>query len=47
MGVAYPGASPGQVEREGVDRVEERLAALGGIDEMRALATDAFAQLTV
>lgn len=43
--VPYPGASPGQVEREVVDRLEEQFNAISGIDEIRSTSTDGFAQI--
>ncbi len=43
--VPYPGASPGQVEREVVDRMEEQFNAISGIDEIRSISTDGFAQI--
>ena len=45
--VPYPGASPGQVEREVVDRMEERFNAISGIDEMQSFSTDGFAQILI
>ena len=47
VGVAYPGASPQQVEREIVDRLEEQFSALAGIDAIRSTASDGFAQIVV
>jgi hydrophobic/amphiphilic exporter-1 (mainly G- bacteria), HAE1 family len=47
VGIAYPGASPDQVEREVVDRIEDRLAGISGIDELRSTSTDGFAQIIV
>jgi HAE1 family hydrophobic/amphiphilic exporter-1 len=47
VAVAYPGASPEQVEREVVDRIENRIAAISGLDEMRSTSTDGFAQIIV
>jgi len=45
--VPYPGASPGQVEREVVDRMEEQFNAISGIDEITSKSTDGFAQITL
>src|SRR3954462_13604586 len=45
IGIAYPGASPDQVEREVVDRVEDRIAAISGLDILRSTSTDGFAQI--
>jgi HAE1 family hydrophobic/amphiphilic exporter-1 len=47
VAVPYPGASPGQVEREVVDRMEEQFNAISGIDEIQSTSTDGFAQITV
>ncbi len=47
VGVVYPGASPEQVEREVVDRIEDRVAAISGLDKLNSTATDGFAQIVV
>ncbi|MBV9881090.1 MAG: efflux RND transporter permease subunit [Gemmatirosa sp.] len=47
VGIAYPGASPDQVEREVVDRIEDRIAGISGLDELRSTSTDGFAQIIV
>src|ERR687889_2798966 len=47
IGIAYPGASPDQVEREVVDRIEDRVAGIAGLDELRSSSTDGFAQIIV
>jgi len=47
VGVAYPGASPDQVEREVVDRIEDRISAISGLDELHSTSTDGFAQIVV
>ncbi len=47
VAVPYPGASPSQVEREVVDRMEEQINAISGIDEIDSKSTDGFAQITV
>src|ERR1043165_6104996 len=47
IGIAYPGASPDQVEREVVDRIEDRIAGISGLDELRSTSTDGFAQIIV
>ncbi|MCU0627223.1 MAG: efflux RND transporter permease subunit, partial [Gemmatimonadaceae bacterium] len=47
VGVAYPGASPEQVEREVVDRLEDRFSGIAGLDQMRSTASDGFAQFIV
>jgi HAE1 family hydrophobic/amphiphilic exporter-1 len=45
IGIVYPGASPDQVEREVVDRVEDRIGAIAGLDILRSTSTDGFAQI--
>ncbi|MBI4410210.1 MAG: efflux RND transporter permease subunit [Gemmatimonadetes bacterium] len=45
--VIYPGASPQGVEREVVDPMEEAIASISGVDEMRSFAQDGFAQIIV
>jgi len=47
VAVAYPGASPQQVEREVVDRMEEQFNAISGLDKINSYATDGFAQIVV
>src|SRR3954462_207728 len=47
VGIAYPGASPDQVEREVVDRLEDRIAGISGLDELRSTSTDGFAQIII
>ena len=47
VGVPYPGASPDQVEREVVDRLEDRFSSIAGLEELRSTSTDGFAQLIV
>ncbi len=47
VAVPYPGASPSQVEREVIDRLEEQFNAISGIDEIHSVATDGFAQIIV
>ena len=41
VSVPYPGASPGQVEQEVVERMEEAFSGLSGIDEIRSTSTRA------
>src|SRR5690606_11954342 len=43
----YPGASPETVEREIVDRVEEAVAGINGVDRLQSFSADGFAQLIV
>ncbi len=47
VGIPYPGATPEQVERDIIDRVEEELGALSGVDEIRSTSTDGFGQILV
>jgi HAE1 family hydrophobic/amphiphilic exporter-1 len=47
IGIAYPGASPDQVEREVVDRIEDRVSGISGLDILRSTSTDGFAQIIV
>ena len=47
VAVPYPGASPDQVEREVVDRMEEAFQGLNGIDQITSTSTDGFAQIMV
>ena len=47
VAIPYPGASPGQVEREVIDRMEEQFNAISGIDQIVSKATNGFAQIIV
>ncbi|MGI9089751.1 MAG: efflux RND transporter permease subunit, partial [Gemmatimonadaceae bacterium] len=47
VAVPYPGASPDQVEREVVDRMEEAFQGLNGIDQITSTSTDGFARIIV
>src|ERR687889_539571 len=47
IGIAYPGASPDQVEREVVDRLEDRISGISGLDQLTSTSTDGFAQVIV
>ncbi|MFW5845090.1 MAG: efflux RND transporter permease subunit, partial [Planctomycetota bacterium] len=47
VSVAYPGATPVEVEQGIVLRVEEAVADLPGIDELRSEAREGFAQVTI
>ena len=47
VGVAYPGAAPDIVEREVVDRIEDRLSGISGVDKIMSTTTDGFAQIIV
>jgi len=47
IGIGYPGASPDIVEREVVDRIEDRLSGISGVDKINSTTTDGFAQIIV
>jgi HAE1 family hydrophobic/amphiphilic exporter-1 len=47
IGIVYPGASPDQVEREVVNRLEDRISGISGLDILRSTSTDGFAQIIV
>ena len=47
VAVPYPGASPQQVEREIVDRMEEAFNGIAGVDKITSKSMDGFAQITV
>ena len=47
VGIVYPGASPDQVEREVVSRIEDRISGISGLDILRSTSTDGFAQIIV
>jgi hydrophobic/amphiphilic exporter-1 (mainly G- bacteria), HAE1 family len=47
VAIAYPGASPDVVEREVLDRVEEAIAGISGVDRISGAAQDGFANVTV
>ncbi len=47
LAIPYPGASPGQVEREVVDPLEEAFTALSGVDKITSRSLDGFGQITV
>ncbi|HEX6966566.1 MAG TPA: efflux RND transporter permease subunit [Gemmatimonadaceae bacterium] len=47
VAVPYPGASPETVEREVLDRAEDQIAGISGIDQITSTATDGFAQLII
>jgi HAE1 family hydrophobic/amphiphilic exporter-1 len=47
VAIPYPGASPGQVERDVVDRLEEQFSSISGIDEVSSKSIDGFATITV
>jgi HAE1 family hydrophobic/amphiphilic exporter-1 len=47
IGVAYPGAAPDVVEREVVNRLEDKISGISGVDKLNSTSTDGFAQLIV
>ncbi|MBX6363932.1 MAG: efflux RND transporter permease subunit [Gemmatimonadetes bacterium] len=47
ISVPYPGAAPETVEREVVDRIEEAVSGINGIDRIQSVANDGFAQIIV
>ncbi|HEX7151045.1 MAG TPA: efflux RND transporter permease subunit [Thermoanaerobaculia bacterium] len=46
VAIPYPGASPEQVERDVVDRIEEQITAIAGIDDVNSESIDGFATIT-
>jgi HAE1 family hydrophobic/amphiphilic exporter-1 len=47
VSVIYPGASPQGVERELIDPLEEAIAGISGVDEIRSISQDGFGQVVV
>ncbi len=47
VAVPYPGASPDVVEREVLDRIEEAVSGISGVDRIMGAAQDGFANITV
>jgi hydrophobe/amphiphile efflux-1 (HAE1) family protein len=47
LAIAYPGASPGGVETEVVQPIEEAIASISGVDKLRSTAMDSFAILII
>ena len=47
VAIPYPGASPDVVEREVLDRVEEAVSGISGVDRIMGAAQDGFANITV
>jgi HAE1 family hydrophobic/amphiphilic exporter-1 len=45
VAIPYPGASPDVVEREVVDRIEEAIAGINGVDRIQSVSVDGFAQI--
>jgi HAE1 family hydrophobic/amphiphilic exporter-1 len=47
VSVPYPGASPDVVEREVIERVEEAISGINGVDRMQSVSLDGFGQVLV
>src|SRR5689334_20686374 len=47
VGVAYPGAAPDVVEREVVNRIEDRLSGISGVDKINSTSTGGFGQIII
>ena len=47
VAVAYPGASPAQVEREVIERIEDAVASIAGVDKMTSQSVDSFGLILV
>jgi HAE1 family hydrophobic/amphiphilic exporter-1 len=47
VAIPYPGASPDIVEREVIDRVEEAISGISGVDKMTSSSFDGFGQVLV
>ena len=47
LAIPYPGASPDIVEREVIDRIEDKISGISGVDKINSTATDGFAQIIV
>lgn len=47
VSIPYPGASPETVEREVLNRIEDSLASISGIRDIRSYARDSFASIVV
>ncbi|HXH07667.1 MAG TPA: efflux RND transporter permease subunit, partial [Vicinamibacterales bacterium] len=47
VAVPYPGAAPATVEREVIDRLEEALSAISGVEKITSSALDGFGSLIV
>ena len=45
VGITYPGASPETAEREIINRIEKSLNSISGVTEVRATASEGYAQL--
>jgi hydrophobic/amphiphilic exporter-1 (mainly G- bacteria), HAE1 family len=47
VAIAYPGASPDVVEREVVNRLEDKISGISGVDKINSTSTDGFASIIV
>jgi HAE1 family hydrophobic/amphiphilic exporter-1 len=47
ISIAYPGASPDAVEREVIERVEEAISSINGVDKLQSTAMDGFSQTII
>ncbi|MEO7084091.1 MAG: efflux RND transporter permease subunit, partial [Gemmatimonadaceae bacterium] len=47
VAIAYPGAAPDVVEREVVNRIEDKISGISGVDKLNSTSTDGFAQIIV
>jgi HAE1 family hydrophobic/amphiphilic exporter-1 len=47
VAIAYPGAAPDVVEREVVNRIEDKISGISGVDKINSTSTDGFAQIIV
>ncbi len=47
IAIPYPGAAPDVVEREVVNRVEDKISGISGVDKINSTSTDGFAQIIV
>jgi hydrophobic/amphiphilic exporter-1 (mainly G- bacteria), HAE1 family len=47
VAVLYPGASPDQVEREVIQRIEDAIASIAGVDKMNSQSVDSFGLILV
>ena len=47
VSIPYPGASPDVVEREVIDRIEEAISGINGVDRMQSTSMDGFGSIMV
>src|SRR3954469_22534847 len=47
VAIVYPGAAPDVVEREVLQRVEDQLSGIRGVDKITSTATDGFTSIVV